>query len=1700
MWSLVSRMMALFTRLLLNHFCRRYLKQRLRRVMWSISENRIELLDVALDTKAMRSVTIASQSRLIAESCRVSKLEVVAPKFGSLLRRRPSGFSLQLTGVFIAVRLDDKIDPDSTGAKPDVVGALASKKDWQTKILVAARAWLAENVACHSHLMAKDIEIDLSHPCGQRLVGRCSVARFFANDSANAATHGMGASEVAEAQDVGDKGSASLDGAQPVSTKTRLLSQGAVSWEGLSVRIGRDRFEFPGGYVKIGRQERALAAELHLNVPRAALSAPFDSAPFFFISRWNRNRGEATSAGGGASIIFSLSVKGSASIDVSSDASRSIAIIDGGRFEWDPCTSFFIAKASDVRVDGIVQARFSQLKLQRSRRDAHISLMSSPRAVAFIACDDPDQLSALIEAITRSGLTEQPGPCSQSRSRPVSPHCLSTPTFRAECPGGLDIRLCSVFCSFKRPAYTLSDSGWTAEAAHLVARAGDSLVLTLVKDDTVGPLSSAARRATIGAFSVAFDRRGMDNAAFTITTSRIDAVGDWNMRDTVRREVARIAQSSLLLGFSRGRAGTAVSSGSRDESRGERLMVLARAGRVVLRDQELNDDDDWSGRYQKSSARLDGVEYRLTAKDGDKLTIAAVECSGLMGSFEATGLDSRRTRMVSDDEGSGDEASNDAAIDVSRSFHDDPTNATISAFVRRGLLRLVPPLQQSNSSTGSAQGAQAGKPSEGSQKDGDSINGMSSIRVYLALYDCDVEYSPQLDDSTGNRDLEAAVRVGFARFGAMLCADRQVAVCSTRVRDLELDVLDRRQSKDDLPRTCKLREDDRRARLATLDVFDAVSKGERDVSSILITSGTLRLYVCHDSLQSVVDLCNALSRDARRRFRRAGEADSGMPMDTVNDDDEASTLGLESSLYEEDDTSVVSTSDRGCNDSSRLLVENYVPKCTSSEDEEEADLAEVTVETPSRMIVVPDEIELDTMVSNDWRRLRAASDATVEDEATVICSDDDGGVEGEPAAAWYAADDINKATTLVREHFQKQVALEDGVEDIDDDDIVDEEPEFRFEIRSTAVCCRLFAGSEWEHSTSSDESRGSRVLASHLLTSLLDVDSSTAVGRQPSISATERGANNRRRRRRGYGRNLDKLCEVLATGLRIRFVRPYEKREAFRLETTIKDFKMTESVSTESGALRPALEHWRSNARHPRQTKDPMLRIVAHSIEEAAGGGSGDLPDSTRRRASSIGADGDEPGAWSSTCRRSATSRKVTRAKLRLLPLRCRLDAEFLRFVDAFFGTLELDSADDRPRRRERAEVVDREDDAVWIDDDCALETSPVVEHVSFSGYAPRTAHRRGFEASLAVLEVAPWKLKVDYIPRGVDASALRRGSLSELLHLFALERVELDLRRCRASSATLAGALERVRAIWAAELREEQLHRFVAGAEPVRPIAAVGVSAVDLLAAPVAESLVKGNRGRPLRQLSKSTATFAGVTAFEAARASRKVATKLADAIDGALPPAHRSSGYKASGITRLSSNHHKQDAPPRDARQGLERARDAFKRSLDGASEACAAVVARPSVRVLRTCLGVYPLTRRPPHWQLLSLLPCYNQSSAQRAASPGFSSAWSPQWRTTMTSSRLRFADDYSLLLVTSNAAQAPPRNRPCSFLILSTLMCTSASRTHLFSRCELAHRRVGRLVRDWLGIAQPCPQEQSILKAWFAPGIIVVQRFVLVFIAT
>ncbi|KAJ8598177.1 hypothetical protein CTAYLR_007369 [Chrysophaeum taylorii] len=1395
MWGLrtvLGKVLSVMTRVVLNRVLRRYLKQRLRRVIVCVSEGRIELMDVVLDARVLRSLRV---SRFVVESCSVGRLELVGPRLATLLRRKPSGCSVRLSGVQISGRIEEE----------EVVVASAEKKEvWRSPAVVAVLAWLDERVARHSEVRAEGTEMEVAHPCGHRVVGRCSSVRVFPKTTTTTTTTDPNISrDLLAGRDVFER-------------------RAAVSWEGLSWRVGRDRLELPGGYARLGPGAHGknnnitlMAAVVHLNAPRVTVTVPSDAASLLMF---RGSSSSSSSAGSGGAIAASVSVTGAATVDARRDEDRAVARFEGARCEWDPSAASF---CSDIRLDGPVRGSASGVRIE-ARGGAPVGVTAS--SPLSFSCDDARRLGEWIRGVAECVPAWVEAPAS-----------ASTRGVRVEC-GGVEARLESVRASVSRPRFSSSETGdWVAEAARVDFRACDDAIALSATSSS----SSSSSFSSDGSCGVAFRAP----SSYEALAAKVSAAVDLDAYE------GALAELEKLVGYV---GEPFLASAPRDAD--EAFEVVAKIGVV-----EATGGD-------AAEASLATVEYRLGA-EGDSLSVASARCEGFGCRFEARGADSR-ARIVSDDE--KDELSSGAAFEIRR----DSSRSTVSALARRGSIRLAPPPGGSSSSSSS-------KKPRPAFLDDESV----SLRAYVALYDCEVEYAPI-------GDLEGSVRVGFARFGAMLGGGR-VAVCSTRVRDLELDVLDRRHAP-------SRKGDDRRARLATLDVFDAVSKTDRAASSILVTSGTLRLYACHDSLQSLVDLAAALARDcaASETVDPSLDDDDG---DDEDEDDASSTLGGERcrQISETDDAAASRSLDV---EASRLLVEDYVPKGGNSREEpfccsdEEPfcrsdDAAEPTT---SRLVVPADDdemIELETIADDVCRSSRGLSRDTDENDRS---EDED---DQEPAAAWYAAEDMKTATVLYHEHFQQHPSF--GAEDDELDDIVDEEPEFRFELRSAAACFRLFAGSEWEYAAPAEKTTTTTTTkpANQILASLLVLDETVD---DETAAAAERPQNRKRRRKRS-GRNIDKLCEASGAGVRIRFARPRSSRERFRLEAAVGDFRVVESVSTESGALRPALEHWRSDARHPRQTKDPMLRIVAHGVED--------------------------------------DDRTTTRAKLRLLPLRCRLDAEFVRFVDAFFGTIDARDLADEPRRRARADAARREDDAVWVEDDLAPSIQPRPPR---RPGGPVSRKRGGFEAALAVLEVAPWKLKLDYVPRALDANALRRGSLSELLHLFALERVELDLRRCRASAPTLAGALDRVRTAWATELRDEQLHRFVAGAEPVRPIAAIGASAVDVLAAPVADLAAKGDRARPLRQLSKSAATLGAVAAFETARASRKVATKLADAIDAALPD-------------RRAHPARKRDAPPRDAREGVERARDALERGLHGATDACAALVNRPSAATLAAAFPV-------------------------------------------------------------------------------------------------------------------------------------------------
>lgn len=98
-----------------------------------------------------------------------------------------------------------------------------------------------------------------------------------------------------------------------------------------------------------------------------------------------------------------------------------------------------------------------------------------------------------------------------------------------------------------------------------------------------------------------------------------------------------------------------------------------------------------------------------------------------------------------------------------------------------------------------------------------------------------------------------------------------------------------------------------------------------------------------------------------------------------------------------------------------------------------------------------------------------------------------------------------------------------------------------------------------------------------------------------------------------------------------------------------------------------------------------------------------------------------------------------------------------------------------------------------------------------------------------------PFKVKVDYTPIGVDVDALRAGNYVELLNLFPLESMELDLKSIRLRGLTGWGSLfGEFAKLWVNDIAATQLHKFVQSAPPFQTISNLGGATADLVMLPV--------------------------------------------------------------------------------------------------------------------------------------------------------------------------------------------------------------------------------------------------------------------------
>lgn len=191
---------------------------------------------------------------------------------------------------------------------------------------------------------------------------------------------------------------------------------------------------------------------------------------------------------------------------------------------------------------------------------------------------------------------------------------------------------------------------------------------------------------------------------------------------------------------------------------------------------------------------------------------------------------------------------------------------------------------------------------------------------------------------------------------------------------------------------------------------------------------------------------------------------------------------------------------------------------------------------------------------------------------------------------------------------------------------------------------------------------------------------------------------------------------------------------------------------------------------------------------------------------------------------------------LKIHPLRCIIDQRAVAFIRAFFNA-----------------------DADYGD------LQNVVDHVL-------PAHLHAVPPPLfTTFRVQPLKLKVDYRPQKIDTSALRNGSVVELINLSPLDGMILTLRSVNVKNEIGFGAaMSLVVRRWVEDICNTQLHKFVTKSRPFEPISEVSSAATDIVVLPWEAFRNHESITKALKAGAKS---FSKVAMYELLNTSSRVA-----------------------------------------------------------------------------------------------------------------------------------------------------------------------------------------------------------------------------------
>ncbi|KAI3648395.1 hypothetical protein MP228_006249 [Amoeboaphelidium protococcarum] len=287
------------------------------------------------------------------------------------------------------------------------------------------------------------------------------------------------------------------------------------------------------------------------------------------------------------------------------------------------------------------------------------------------------------------------------------------------------------------------------------------------------------------------------------------------------------------------------------------------------------------------------------------------------------------------------------------------------------------------------------------------------------------------------------------------------------------------------------------------------------------------------------------------------------------------------------------------------------------------------------------------------------------------------------------------------------------------------------------------------------------------------------------------------------------------------------------------------------------------------------------------------------------------------------------RLNVQIQPLRMYVDQDTLRFLFQFFDYQRLTPAD--------------------ISKQSAAQQSPLYfQHV----------------------HVQSLPLLIDYKPKKVDYARIKKGQYVELLNLFSLEEVAVNLpsvslRAVNGPSECVSKILQ----MWIPHVMQHDSKGIVAGITPLRNISNVGSSVIDMVLLPIGEYQ---RSGRVLSSLQKGSTQLFKTATMETIKLGSKVVsgaqnflesfdTILSDAPDPSLQ--RRGSASSSSATSSLNRNRQQQHkvskmaSQPHDYREGLINA----KETIIGIPMRAKSADKTVQVALLRPAIGVSEAIRQ-------------------------------------------------------------------------------------------------------------------------------------------